>query len=74
MKMSKATEIEALRLLIKQDEQALTSLKAQETEIIEHVAPRGFQAATNRERVMSEAQIIEERLHKNRKRLSALEH
>jgi len=72
--MSKATEIEALRLLIKQDEQALTSLKAQETEIIEHVAPRGFQAATNRERVMSEAQIIEERLHKNRKRLSALEH
>ena len=57
--MSKATEIEALRLLIKQDEQALTSLKAQETEIIEHVAPRGFQAATNRERVMSEAQIIE---------------
>ena len=72
--MSEATEIEALRLLIKQDEQALTSLKAQETEIIEHVAPRGFQAATNRERVMSEAQIIEERLHKNRKRLSALEH
>lgn len=72
--MSEATEIEALRLLIKQDEQALTSLKKQETEIIEHVAPRGFQAATSRERVMSEAQIIEERLHKNRKRLSALEH
>ena len=72
--MSKATEIEALRLLIEQDEQALTSLKKQETEIIEHVAPRGFQTATSRERVMSEAQIIEERLRKNRKRLSALEH
>jgi hypothetical protein len=72
--MSKAAEIEALRLLIKQDEQALISLKKQETEIIEHVAPRGFQAATSRESVMSEALIIEERLRKNRKRLSALEH
>lgn len=72
--MSEATKIEALRLLIEQDEQTLTSLKKQETEIIEHVAPGGFQAATSRERVMSEAQTIEERLHKNRKRLSALEH
>jgi hypothetical protein len=72
--MSKATEIEALRLLIEQDEQALTSLKKQETEIIEHVAPKGFRAATSRERVMSEAQTVEERLHKNRKKLAVLEH
>ena len=72
--MSEATEIEALRLLIEQDEQALASLKKQEAEIIEHVAPKGFEAATSRERVMSEVQIVEERLHKNKKRFAVLEH
>jgi len=72
--MSETSEVQALRLLIEQDEQALTSLKKQETEIIEHIAPQGFRAATSRARVMSEAQMVEERLYKNRKRLAALEH
>lgn len=72
--MAEATEIEALRKLIEQDEQALTSLKNQETEIIEHIAQRGFRAATSRRRVMEEAETIEERLNKNRMRLSALKH
>jgi len=72
--MSETSEIEALRLLIDQDEQALISLKRQETDIIEHIALKGFRAATSRERVISEAQIVEERLHRNRKRLAELEH
>lgn len=71
--MSGTSEVEALRLLIHQDEQALISLKKQETEILEHVATKGFAAATSRERVMSEAEIVEERLHKNKKRLAVLE-
>ncbi|WP_348266138.1 hypothetical protein [Edaphobacter sp. DSM 109919] len=50
-------EIEALRLFIEQDEQVLISLKKkQETAIFEHVAPKGFRAATGRESVISEAQ------------------
>lgn len=72
--MAEATEMDTLRSLIQQDEQTLKALENEETEIVEHVAPKGFQAATSRERVLSEARIIEERLHKNRKRLSALEH
>jgi hypothetical protein len=72
--MSKTSEVQALRLLVDQDEQALISHKKEETAIIEHIARKGFRPATSRERVMSEAQIVEERLHKNRKRLAVLEH
>ena len=72
--MAETTEVETLRSLIQQDEQALKMLASEETEIIEHVVPKGFRAATSRERVMSEARIIEERLHKNRKKLAVLEH
>jgi hypothetical protein len=71
--MSDPNEAHALRVLINQDEQALVSLKNQETDILEHIAPMGFAAATSRERVMSEARIIKERLHKNKKRLAVLE-
>jgi hypothetical protein len=71
--MSDTDEVDALRLLIKKDEQALISLKNQETDILEHIASKGFAAATSRERVMSEMQIVEERLHKNKKRLAVLE-
>jgi hypothetical protein len=71
--MPDTNEAHALRLLIDQDEQALVSLKNQETDIFEHIAPKGFEAATSRERVMSEVQIVEERLHKNKKRLAVLE-
>ena len=72
--MAETPEVETLRSLIQQDERALKSLASEEKEIIEHVAPKGFRAATSRERVISEAQIIEDRLHKNRKRLAVLEH
>jgi hypothetical protein len=71
--MSDTNEAHALRLLINEDEQALISLKKQETDILEHIAPNGFAAATTRERVISDAQIIEERLHKNKKQLAVLE-
>lgn len=71
--MTDTNEAHALRLLINQDEQALVSLKKRETDILEHIAPNGFAAATSRERVMSEAQIIEERLHKNKTQLAVLE-
>ena len=71
--MSETNEIEALRQLVDQDERTLMSLKKQETDILEHIAPKGFTAATSRERVMSEAQIVEDRLRKNKKRLAMLE-
>lgn len=71
--MAKTTEVETLRSLIQQDEQALVSLKKQETDILEHIDPKGFRAASSRERVVSEAQVVEERLHENKQRLAALE-
>jgi hypothetical protein len=44
--MAETTEVETLRSLIQQDLQALKSLESDEKEIIEHVAPKGFKAAT----------------------------
>jgi hypothetical protein len=71
--LAETTEVETLRSLIQQDEQALISLKNQAADILEHIAPKGFRAASSRERVMSEAQVVEERLHENKQRLTALE-
>jgi hypothetical protein len=73
MSMSETSEVKSLRQSIEQDEQTLTSLKKEENEVIEHIASKGFAAATSRERLMSEAQVVEERLHKNKKRLAVLE-
>ena len=70
--MSDSENAETLRRLIAQDEQALAALQNQEDVIVEHVAPKGFKAATSRKRVMSEMRIVEERLDKNRKRLAVL--
>ena len=71
--MAETTEVKTLRSLIQQDEQALISLKKQATDILEHIDPKGFRAASSRERVLSEAQVVEERLHKNKQRLAALQ-
>ena len=71
--MAETTEVETLRSLIQQDEQALISLKEQATDILEHIDPKGFRAASSRERVVSEAQVVEERLRENKQRLAALE-
>ena len=71
--MAETTEVETLRSLIQQDEQALISLKEQATDILEHMDPKGFRAASSRERVVSEAQVVEERLRENKQRLAALE-
>jgi hypothetical protein len=71
--MAETTAMETLRSLIQQDEQALISLKKQATDILEHIDPKGFRAASRRERVMAEAQVVEERLHENKQRLAALQ-
>jgi hypothetical protein len=71
--MAETTEVETLRSLIQQDEQALISLKEQATDILEHIDPKGFRAASSRERVASEAQVVEKRLRENKQRLAALE-
>jgi hypothetical protein len=71
--MAETTEVETLRSLIQQDEQALKSRGKQATDILEHIDPKGFRAASSRERVVSEAQVVEERLHENKQRLAALE-
>ena len=70
--MSDTSDADTLRKLIAQDEQAIAALQSREQEIVDHVALKGFQSATSRERVMAEVWIIEERLHKNRKRLAVL--
>lgn len=54
--MRETDDINTLHKLIEQDEKALAVLRDKEQEIVEHVAPKGFGAATSRERVMSEAQ------------------
>ena len=71
--MAETTEVETLRSLIQQDEQALISLKKQATDILERIDPKGFRTASSRERVLSEAQVVEERLRENKQRLAALE-
>ncbi|MEG9437760.1 hypothetical protein JAO29_16540 [Edaphobacter sp. HDX4] len=71
--MPEASEIETLRSVIAEDEKTVKSLEKEETEITGHVPVQGFEAATTRERVMSQARVIEDRLYKNRKRLTALE-
>ena len=71
--MAETTEVETLRSLIQQDEQALISLKKQATDILEHIDPKGFRAASSRERVLSVARVVEKRLHENKQRLAALE-
>lgn len=70
--MAEASEVEALRLLIDKDEKDLTSLQKQAADILEHIAPKGFAAASSRERVVSEAEVVQERLHENKQRLAAL--
>jgi hypothetical protein len=71
--MAETTEVETLRSLIHQDEQALISLKKQATDILEHIAPKGFRAASSRERALSAARVVEKRLYENKQRLAALE-
>jgi hypothetical protein len=71
--MAETTEVETLRRLIQQDEQALISLEKQATDILEHIDPKGFRAASSRERMVSKAQVVKERLHENKQRLAALE-
>ena len=71
--MAETTEVETLRSLIQQDEQALISLKKQATDILEHIPPKGFRAASSRERVLSAARVVEKRLYENQQRLAALE-
>jgi hypothetical protein len=71
--MAETMEVETLRSLIQQDEEALISLKKQATDILEHIAPKGFRAASSRERVLSVARVVEKRLHENKQRLAALE-
>ena len=46
--MAETTEVETLRSLIQQEEQALVSLTKQATDILEHIDPKGFRAASSR--------------------------
>lgn len=71
--MPETNEMQKLHKLIEQDEQALALLREKEEEIVDHVAPQGFRAASSRLKTMSEWQTIDERLRKNRQRLADLE-
>lgn len=70
--MKSGTESVSLKEAIETDEQILSDLREQEIELLEHIAKGGFSAATQREVLLSEMRVIEDRLLKNRKRISAL--
>ena len=70
--MNETSEVRVLRQLIFDDERALEALQKRETDLLQKIDSHNFQAATSRERILSDMRLAETRLQKNRQQLSNL--